>query len=335
VNWNQFAENEIPDNANAMQFDVQIPNRILHKGDQYGYDYSIHHIKTNLWISAVWPIRKWQISFAGDIGTTEFWRIGNTVNGLFPDYSFGKSSVNHFLNTGMKLGIEYALNGKNHLYLNASTTSSAPYSMNVFISPSTRDTQQENLLNEMYYASELGWTMQTKKLRMHSSLYYIISKNGMDVLSFYHDAYNCFVNYAISGIGQTHLGYEFGLEASLNNQLSIQAAATNGKHFFNTRQYAIVTADNTATEMDRAIIYAKNYPSVASPNTAYSLSINYRNNSRFFSSISSILFNNQQIGWNPIRRTAAAIFPIDPVSEKGSKFYFLKNCQLCLYLIYF
>lgn len=317
VNWNQFAENEVPDNANAIQFDLQSPNRILKKGDQYGYDYSITHTKTNLWLSTVLPIRRFQISLAGQIGTAQFWRTGNTINGLFPDHSFGKSIVNQFLNTGVKLGIGYAFNGKHHVYFNASTTSTAPYSGNVFISPSTRDTKQENLQNEIVYSAELGYLIQTKLLKIHSSCYFILSKNGMDVLSFYHDAYNSFVNYAISGIGQTHIGYEFGMEARINNQVSILAAATDGQHLFNTRQYAIITADNTATEIDRAIIYAKNYPSINSPQRAYSLSFNYRTKNKWFTSVSGSLFDNQWIGWNPIRRTAAAIFPIDPLSEKG------------------
>lgn len=317
VNWNQFAENEVPDNANAIQYDLQFPNRILKKGDSYGYDYAITHAKTNLWLSTVLPIRKFQFSLAGQIGTEQFWRIGNTVNGLFPDHSFGKSIVNQFLNSGLKLGFGYAFNGKHHLYFNVATTSTAPYSGNVFISPSTRDTEQENLGNEIVYSTELGYLIQTKLFKIHSSCYYIISKNGMDVLSFYHDAYNSFVNYAISGIGQTHIGYEFGMEARINNRFSILAAAADGQHFFNSRQYAIITADNSATEIDRAIIYAKNYPPINSPQTAYSLSCNYRTKNNWYASVSGSLFDHQWIGWNPIRRTAAAIYPIDPVSEKG------------------
>lgn len=317
VNWNQFAENEVPANAKAIQYDLQSPNRVLKKGDQFGYDYSLTHTKTNLWLSAVWPIHRFKFSFAGQIGSAQFLRIGNTINGLFPDQSFGKSPTNQFLNTGVKLGIDYAFNGKHHLYSNASTTSSAPYSGNVLISPSTRDTEQENLSNELCFSAELGYLIQTKLLKIHSSFYYIVSKNGLDVLSFYHDAYNSFVNYAISGIGQTHIGYELGMEARVNNQFSVLAAATDGQHFFNSRQYAVVTADNTAAEIDRTIIYAKNYSSINSPQSAYSLSLNYRTNSRWFTSISFALFDNQWISWNPIRRTAAAIYPIDPISEKG------------------
>jgi hypothetical protein len=336
VNWNQFAENEVPNNANAIQFDMLVPNRIVKQGDIFGYDYTMIHTKTEAWLSAVIPVRRFQFLIATRFGMVQFWRQGNKVNGLFPDQSFGKGTVNQFLNAGIKLGINYAINGKQNWYLSVATNNDAPSSDNIYISPSTRDTEQEKLQNETIYASELGYMVQTKRLKLHASLYYIQSFNGMDVLSFYHDAYNSFVNYAIGGIGQTHMGFEFGLDAKLNNHFSLLAAATNGKHYFNSRQYAIVTADNNAIEIERAVIFAKNYPSINSPQSAYTLSLNVRSNNQWFGNVTATLFDQQFLGWNPIRRTAAAIFPIDPISEKGQQLLqvekipaqFLLNCFL-------
>ena len=319
VNWNQFAENEIPNNQNAIQFDLQMPNRIVKQGDSFGYDYIMIHTKTEAWLSALLSAQRFRFTIGGNVGTSQFWRVGNKVNGLFPDQSFGKSRVNQFLNGGIKLVMGYVINGKQNLYLSAAVINNAPSSDNTYISPSTRDTEQENLKNETVYAAELGYLIQTKSLKIHSTLYYIQSFNGVDILSFYHDTYNSFVNYAITGIGQTHLGYEFGIEAKLNNHFSILSAATNGQHFFNSRQYATVTADNNATELERAIIYAKNYPSINSPQAAYSLSLNMRSNNQWFGSVSATVFDKQYLGWNPIRRTAAAIYPIDPLTEKGQQ----------------
>jgi hypothetical protein len=317
VNWNQFAENETPNNANAIQFDMQEPNRIVKKDDHYGYDYSLLHVKTEAWFTAVIPIKHFQYSVAAQFGSIQFWRQGNQENGLFPNHSYGKSTTNQFINAGFKLGINYTINGKQNIYLSAAANSSAPSSGNIYISPSSRDTEQENIQNENIVATELGYLIQTKRLKAHASLYFSQSMNGMDMLSFYHDAYNSFVNYAISGIGQTHMGYEFGMDAKLNNHFSLLLAATNGQHFFNSRQYAIVTADNSATEIERDVIYAKNYPCLNSPQSAYALSLNIRSNSQWFGSINATLFDKQFLGWNPIRRTAAAIYPIDPSTEKG------------------
>ncbi len=319
VNWNQFAENELPVNANAIQFDLQKPNRIIKVGDAFGYDYSMMHTKTEAWFSSVIPFKRFQISVASSVATTQFWRVGNIVNGLFPDHSLGKSQVNNFIHSGIKLGINYAINGKQTIFLSASNLTQPPSSDNVFISPTTRDTEQEHLINEIMYGAELGYLLHAQKLKLHASLYYINSKNGLDVLSFYHDAYNSFVNYAISGIGQTHYGYEFGMDLHVSNKMNVQIAATNGQHFFNSRQFAIVTADNSAVELESVLIYAKNYPSINSPQAAYSFSLNYRTNSQWFASLNASYFDQQWMGWNPIRRTAEAIYPVDQSTEKGQQ----------------
>lgn len=319
VNWNQFAENEIPVNANAIQFDIQRPNRILKKGDAFGYDYSMFHTKTEAWISTMIPLHRFQFSIASSIALSQFWRVGNLENGLFPNNSLGKSATNQFLQTGLKLGISYAFNGMQKIYFSAASLKKPPTSDNVFISPSTRDAIQENCKNENIYATELGYLLQLQRLKLHASIYYSVSKNGMDVLSFYHDGYNSFVNYAISGIGQTHYGYELGMETQINQQMSLLFAATNGHHFFNSRQLAVVTADNSATEMERVLIYAKNYPAINSPQAAYSFSLNYRNSQQWFASLSTCFFDRQWMGWNPIRRTAEAIYPIDQSTEKGQQ----------------
>lgn len=317
VNWNQFAENEIPNNPNAIQFDLQKPNQILKTGDSYGYDYNLIHTQTEAWLSTTIKLRHFRLSLSGELGMAQFWRIGNKMNGLFPEQSFGKSSTNSFLKGGIKGVINYIINGRQNLFLSIATTQKAPYSENCYISPSTRNTVQENIKPETFNATELGYLIQSKNLKMHSTLYYIQSLNGMDLLSFYHDAYNSFVNDAISGIDQIHVGYEFAIETKLNSYFSLTGAATNGRHFFSNRQFAIVTADNTANELDRAVIYAKNYPAINSPQAAYSLSLNTRASNNWFGSISASLFDQQFLGWNPLRRTAAAIFPTDPISEKG------------------
>lgn len=319
VNWNQFAENELPTNENAIQFDLKNPNRILKKGDAFGYDYSFFHTKSEAWISTVIPFHRFQFSIASSIGFSQFWRIGNLKNGLFPDNSYGKSASNQFIQSGSKLGLNYAINGKQRIYLSAAFLNRPPTSNNVFISPSTRDAVQENCMNENVYATDMGYLLQTQSLKVHAAIYYQISKNAMDVLSFYHDGYNSFVNYAISGIGQTHYGYEFGMEAKLNNQMSVLLAATNGHHFYNSREFALVTADNSAAVMEKVLIYAKNYPAINSPQAAYSFSLNYRNNQQWFGSLSTCLFDRQWMGWNPIRRTAEAIYPVDQSTEKGQQ----------------
>ncbi len=319
VNWNQFAESNLPTNPNAIQNDLNIPNRILKKGDAFGYDYSILHNRATTWTHLMVPMKRFGFYVDGELSITQFWRIGNTRNGLFADNSFGKSVVNNFLNSALRLGINYSINGKQSIFIASAMANKPPSSDNFYISPRTRDATQGDLINENIFSTELGWLLRSARLKIHSGLYFIVTKNAMDVLSFYHDAYNSFVNYAVRGIGQTHFGIEFGMDARLSNNVSAQFAFAGGSHYFNSRQTAIVTADNTAAEIERVLIYAKNYQSLNSPQSAYSLGFNYRTATRWLMNLNVNFFDRQFLGWNPIRRTAEAIYPIDPNSEKGKQ----------------
>lgn len=317
VNWNQFAELDFPNDMNAMQNDLAHPNRILKKGDRFGYDYKMVYTRGLAWMQAMVSRRRFNFYLGAEMSVTRFWRVGNTNNGLFPQNSMGESKRNIFLNNSVKTGLSYAINGRQSLYFSASALTRPPNYDNVFVSPRTRNTQQDNAVSENGISGEIGYVLQAPKIKFRATGYYLVLRNGMDVLSFYHDAYNSFVNYAISGIGQTHCGFETGLEVELLHGFSLQAVAVNGTSYFNSRQFAVVTADNTSSEIEKVLIYAKNYKAGSAPQAAYSLGFNYRNSSRWFLNINTNFFDQQWMGWNPIRRTAEAVFPLDPNSEKG------------------
>jgi len=231
VNLNQFAENEISTNASANQYDLNQPNRILHQGDHFGYDYALTHERGLLWMQMMIPLHRFNLNLGGSLSMLQFWREGLVRNGLFPDHSFGASNKHFYLNGAFKSGLSYAINGRQTVFLSAALASKAPYADNLYISPRTRDTEQENNLSEFMLSSEWGYLLTSPGLKIHASGYYSSSKNGLDVLSFYHDGYNSFVNYAISGIGQTHAGIELGMDAKISGGLNVQLATLHGINF--------------------------------------------------------------------------------------------------------
>jgi hypothetical protein len=107
VDLNQFAERDYPTNGSANQNDLNRPNRILAEGDRFGYDYDMHINKAAGWTQGVFKLNKFDFFAAVELSRTQFWRVGNVINGLFPDNSFGKSQVNSFTNFGVKGGVTY------------------------------------------------------------------------------------------------------------------------------------------------------------------------------------------------------------------------------------
>jgi hypothetical protein len=183
----------------------------------------------------------------------------------------------------------------------------APYFENVYISPRTRNGQQDDVKSETIYTAEGGYIMNAPKLKVRIGGYYTHFADGMDVMSFYHDGYQNFVNYAISGIDKLHFGGEFGVEYKLTTALSINAAAAIGRYYYDSKQKAVITVDNNASVLGEQIIYAKDFRVPSTPQEAYSLGLNYRSPKFWYVSVTGNYFDQSYLSFNPLRRTYDAL----------------------------
>ena len=311
VDVNQFAERNFPTNPGAGQNDLNNPNRILTKGSKFGYNYDINIKKGSIWLQGVFKFRKLDVFIAMDQSYTSFFRKGNVKTGLFPENSYGKSTVYNFFNAAVKGGLTYKINGRNYLFANGSYQSRAPFFENAFIAPRTRDFVQDDLKSEEILSVEGGYIMNAPKLKIRATGYYTQFKNQLNVLTFYNDEFQNFVNYAISNIGKIHAGVEFGAEAKVYKGLSVTAAAAIGQYVYNTRQKATVTADNSSDVLAKdVLVYSKDFY-VPTPQQAYTIGLDYRSPKFWFVNINFNYFDKMYLDFNPIRRTAAATSGVD------------------------
>lgn len=309
-NVNQFAERDFASDPNAAQNDLNNPNRVIYEGDKFGYNYNIDIRKIGGWAQTVFKFNKVDFFIAGNVYNTSFWRTGNVKNGLFPNNSYGKSTKNNFLDYGAKGGVTLKINGRNYFFANATYQTRAPYFENAYLAPRTRDFVQDNLESEIITSGEGGYVLNAPKIKVRLTGYITDFKNGMNVLSFYHDDYRNFVNYAISNIGRRHYGGEFGVEAKLYKGLSVNAAAAVGRYYYNTRQQAIVTLDNSAQVLDKQTIYSDNF-NVPTPQEAYTFGFDYRSPHFWFANVNFNYFREMWLDFNPLRRTYAAVEGLD------------------------
>ncbi|MFN8245917.1 MAG: TonB-dependent receptor [Ferruginibacter sp.] len=315
VNVNQFAERDFPTSQDAAQNDLNTPNRILHVGDKFGYDYDINIRKASAFVQTSVKFRKIDFFVGVEHSYTRFWRVGQYRTGIFPENSYGKSKTYDFYNYAAKGGITYKINGRNYVYVNGSYMTRAPFFENAFIAPRTRDFVQDDLKSERITSVEGGYVMNAPRIKLRANAYYTVMRNQMNVLTFYHDDYRNFVNYAISGIGRVHTGAEFGAEAKIYKGLSITAAAAWGRYLYNSRQRATVTVDNSATELEKGtLIYSENFR-VPTPQEAYTVGLDYRSPKFWFINVNVNFFDHMYMDFNPIRRTAAAVNGVDPNSQ--------------------
>ncbi|MES2330494.1 MAG: TonB-dependent receptor [Bacteroidota bacterium] len=317
VDWNQFAERDFPNNASVIQNDLEHPNRVLHAGDIYGYDYMVNTNRLSGWAQVTAAKKKTDFFAALELSYTNYLRDGRMRNGLFPLNSFGRSEMNEFGNYALKAGITYKINGRKYVYLHGAVMSKAPLFDNVFISPRTRDTRQENIKSEKIQTAETGYVWNAPRIKLRLSFYATAFTDGMNVMTFYHDGYGNFVNYALSGIDKLHYGSEFGIESRLTNRFTLSGAASVGRYYYNSRPQVSVSADNDAYVLEHALIYSQNYRVGGTPQEAYGLGIGYQSQSgSFYMNLNGNYFRQQWLDINPLRRTYAALENVVEGSEQ-------------------
>ena len=72
VDLNQFAERDFPNDPDAIQNDLNNPNRILKVGDKYGYNYDINITKAAAWLQTVFKYEHIDFSAAAETSENKF-----------------------------------------------------------------------------------------------------------------------------------------------------------------------------------------------------------------------------------------------------------------------
>ena len=326
VNHNQFAERDFPNDPDALQHDLDHPNRIIYKGDKFGYDYGYKMRYADTWLQFVFMGKKTDFFLALDYAYSSVQRTGYVRNGLFPGSSLGESAMLHFSDPAIKAGITYKIDGRKYFYLHAGLFSRAPFPDDIFISPRTRDTRQEEISHEVIQNAEAGYIINSPLFRFRLSGYVTAFRHGLNVLSFYHDEYQTFVNYGISSINKKHTGLELGAEIKLNKRWSTGIAAAFGRYYYTSRPQVTVSLDNDAYIVSRETLYTQNFRIPGTPQEAYGLEFRYQSPGAFFATLTGSYTRSAWLEFNPIRRTYSALESVEAQSAQWNSI--IKQLQL-------
>jgi hypothetical protein len=316
VDYDQYAQQDFPNDTNALQSDINHPNNVVYVGDKYDYNYIAHIDKISGWWQTTFKFSHIDYFFGTQVSKTNFYREGKMRNGVFPDNSYGKADQQSFINFGAKGGFTYKVNGRNYVFVNAALQTNAPDFDDAYVSAKTRNDLAPDLKSEDATSVEGGYLLKAPKIRGRAVLYYTQVNNAIKTTSFYHDDYQTFVNYTLTNIDKRYTGSELAVEAALGQGFSATAVAALGQYIYSDRPLGTVTQDNNAEPLaENEIIYAKNFHVAGSPEKAYTAGINYRGKGFWFVYLNFNYFDGIWIDYNPARRTVQGIDLVDPESD--------------------
>ena len=312
----KFAEGDV-DNPDQLQSDLNNPNRITTVGDVFGYDYDANINRIGGMVKADYTLdNNLDLYLGAGLINTSFYRTGNMRVGKFPDESYGDSEKQTYLNYSFSGGLTYKITGRHIVYANGSYLTRAPYFDDAYVSPRTRDHLIDGLTDEKIMSFDVNYLARLPYITGRFSAFYTTFKDQVDVMSFYHDGYKSFVNYAMSGIDKKHFGLELGIEGKVTSTITVSGAASLGQYTWDSRPNVSITRDNDSESLaTNETVYVKDYRVDGTPQTALSVGIGYRAPKNWWINIDANYFDNTYLSFNPARRTAEAVEGLDLNSD--------------------
>jgi len=312
VDIDQFAERDFGDHQMA-QNDLDHPDRHIKVGDTFGNDYTANVNNGAAWAVANIMSNHFDYYFGANFDYSEFWRTGHMRNGRFPTNSKGDSEKQQFNNFGVKGGGTWKVNGRNYVEFNAAYLTMAPFFRNSFISPRTSNRVIPDLTSEKIFSTDINYNLRTPFIKARLSAYYTLFMDQHDQKSFFHDTYNTFINYSMSGIDKEHRGFEFGAEIKLTTTLKAKLAAAIASYTYKTRPNVTVTKDNSDSIFSyNKSVYIKNFFISGTPQTAAMIGLDYASPKSWYLSANASYFGDTYIDFNPERRTPELVNPDIP-----------------------
>jgi hypothetical protein len=318
VNINQFAEDALQIRTDVNQFDIENPNQIILQNQKFGYNYVAKFLQTAAFLQASWTFARFDIFAGVQLTGNSFNRVGLVKNGLFPLQSKGTSHTYHFTSPEAKIGATYKLNGRHYFALELLSAARAPLFDNVFVAPKMRSTVTDHISSENIRSVLVGYQYQSNFCKVGIRAFLIAQKDAQDILTFYHDGYHSFVNYALTGINKIMQGLETSIDFSLHENLSLQLIGALGDYRFSSRQQLVVSSDNDAAVLEKGTVYVNNFRVARTPQRAGAINISYRLGS-FFSIISAHYMDKRWMSFNPIRRTYGATAALDTLQVQRAQ----------------
>ncbi len=339
VDIDPFADRDIADLAENVEMtqeeinqvrqnDVDNPNKIIHEGDVFGYNYDINIVKTSLFAHNEWNFNKLKFYYGLKASYTAFNRYGYMRNGR-SEYlkivtgknvvSKGAGKMHHFIDPAIKAGISYNFDGHHHLEANLLGELRAPLANSFYISQRISDrsadayafNQGNALLNALQFQEkvlsyDLTYILRYPIVTMRLTGYRTHLLDGIEQNGYYNDEYRTFINCMMTSVDKIYQGLEFGAAVKLNGNFTLSGALAYNEAHYTDDAIGIESAENgmklngkDLEVKDRILI--KDLKVASGPQLVANLKLNFFHQDMWFAEASISYFDENYLAISPSR----------------------------------
>ena len=371
IDVDPFAERDIKELAtnigltqadieNVKQNDLRNPNAAVGKNDRFGYDYRINMLGAKLWAQNEWSWNALDLYYALQLSYSSMQRTTDMLNGrawylakLNPHNAWYYLAENadavingqdvadrmvgythHFVDPAFKVGVNYKIDGRNQIKLNAIAETKAPLARDAYISPRVHDRAVETIyrhdyaryyalqdgtswLKEYFGASQkivggdLTYSFNYPIVRGRVTAFYTQFWNGTELNGYYDDESRTFVNQSLTGINRRHMGVEAAAAVKLGMYFTLTGALSIGDYRYTSNAMAITSAENGMALAENAngpiyelrdSVLLKGLHVATGPQLNSSLKLSFFHPDMWFADITVNYFDWNYLDYAPARR---------------------------------
>ena len=324
------------------QSDLQNPNRQVKEGDVFGYNYNFLVNTIDAFTQFKFSYKRTDFYLAQSYSVSNYQREGLYQNGIYAATSLGKSGKVNFENFGFKGGFTYKISGKQWLFFNGAHLTRAPSLRNTFSNSRLNNNIVNGIESENISSAEANYVYSSPKLKMRLTAYYTLIKNTSKTSFFYaegifdngagYDATDAFVSQTLTHLDKKNTGAELSFEYQISSTLKTTLSTAYGNYVYNSNPNVSITNDANATKngaqttFDFGSAYLKNYKQSGTPQSAFSVGLEYRDPKFWWIGTNINYLTDNYIDVSPISRTSqfyinpANGFPFpEATSERGNE----------------
>jgi len=305
IDKDQFAERDFPSNTNIVQNDLNHPDRVIHTGDIFGYNYDINIIHGAAFIQNEWVLPQLDIFYAGQVTYTQFSRYGHMRNGraeALNVISYGQGKTWFSADPSFKAGATYKIDGRNRLSVNVMAETRAPQVDNAYISPRIKDTSVP-MESEDVLTTDLNYSFTLPSIRGRISGFRTQTQNGIELNSYYDDINQTFVNHVLTKVDKLYQGIEAGIAIKLNTSFTFSFAGTLADYHYTGDAQGVLSFENGSQTDQWDKVMMKNIKISNGPQTAGSIKLNYFHPKMWFAELTLNYFDRSYLDVSPLRLT--------------------------------
>ena len=315
-NVNTYAMGNYSSVSDAVQYDLNHPNQMIGEDDRFGYDYNLLARRGLLWANYIENFGLLHYSISGKIGYDDMQRDGKMRNGMFANYSYGKSETAKFVSGGGKFNASLNLGRGNTLMAGIGYEHRAPQITTAFVSPEMNNDFVTNLHNERVFSSEVGYQFQNSRLHVNLSAYYNYLSNVTEWQNFYFDDINSFSYVSLTDIRKRYYGVEAGVDVKLSSSFNIKAIGTiaEGKNINNAN---VRYMNSTKATYTNDIVMNKGMREAGTPLTAASRILSYHSGG-WFIDLKGNYYDRIYLSYSPSYRYQKTLTTMGNVNNDGT-----------------